>query len=614
MSWLRVLFFLLVAWPVSRAAASPLYTLDGARWRAIDTKDPSAARRAWDEMHLVAALQGLANRESPRFYLFLCSQWGVETDRFWWDWMRGEGGWLQDAEQRPLGTIGAALEAFANAFDGLVVYDEQVPATSALASTAAGIERCLPVRYDPAADSLFTELVRRRKMPVRLWLVNEDGSPKFAGPSAKNAAYRWARERWLSGDSASCGPFGAYYLDAYWLKKPAVAGIEMNTLANHDWFVARRAFFFDLSPWSDEAPVDEPGQPVGEDRATLLSILERLRDRAAGGIVKIGGFPPWPFKYTTHAGAGRHEPVPTEWEFTRLISQYDAYHEADAAGLGGMANASFYAHFPLKPAYRQPNARPTTKDWKAKGWITEAGRVAPRFFVGHYVGDYDAPSWLYKSVPAFFRDPHRGEVPLGWAFDPNLADRAPQALVYAYRHATTNDFFIAGDSGAGYLNARALTVRPESRLPSGLEAWTRYCEAMMGRWDMTITGFVLDGSAGGSTDLEYAAYRRFSPDGLGTHFEKGPGMRAGVPTCPERDLPDGEEDAVRVIADLARRSKGGPGFLWARSILKSPSWYAAISRRLREGHPEVPVEVVDPYSFFGLIRHEFSRAQADSNR
>ena len=66
-------------------------------------------------------------------------------------------------------------------------------------------------------------------------------------------------------------------------------------------------------------------------------------------------------------------------------------------------------------------------------------------------------------MPAFFPDPARGRVPLAWAFDPNLADRAPQALVYAYRHATTNDFFIAGDSGAGYLNPRALTV---GRIPS----------------------------------------------------------------------------------------------------------------------------------------------------
>ncbi|MCC7377155.1 MAG: hypothetical protein IT581_21010 [Verrucomicrobiales bacterium] len=605
-----VVWFLLFVLSPNARAASPLFTLDGARWRAVDVKNPAAARRAWDEMHLASALQGLVNRDAPRFYLFLCAEWGVETDRFWWDWMRGEGGWLRDREVRNLGGISEALEVFGEAYDGLVVYDEHVPATSALASTAAGVERSLPIRYDASPDSLFTELVRRRGMPVRLWLVNEDGTSKFTGPSAKNAAYRWARERWLGDASPSCGAFGAYYLDAYWLRKPESAGIEMNTLANHDWFIARRAFFFDLSPWSDEAPVDEPGQPVGEDRATLLSILGRLRGRAGGGIVKIGGFPPWPFKYTTHARAGRHEPVSTEWEFTRLISQYDAYHEADAAGLGGMANASFFAHYPLASAYRQPNARLTEKEWRSRGWLTESGRVAPRFFVGHYVGDYDAPSWLYKSVPKFFQDPARGQVPLGWAFDPNLADRAPQALVYAYQHATTNDYFIAGDSGAGYLNARALTVRPESQLESGLDGWTRYCQTMLGRWDMTITGFVLDGSAGASTDLEYAAYRRFSPDGLGTHFEKGPGMRAGVPTCPERDLPDGEADAARVIADLARRSMGRPGFLWARSILKSPSWYASVSRRLREEHGDLPVEVVDPYSFFGLIRREFDRADA----
>ena len=107
-----------------------------------------------------------------------------------------------------------------------------------------------------------------------------------------------------------------------------------------------------------------------------------------------------------------------------------------------------------------------------------------------------APSWLYKAVAAFFSDPQRGRVPLGWAFDPNLADRVPQALAYAYRHATTNDFFIAGDSGAGYLNPRALTVRPDSKLPPALELWTEHCERYFKRWDMSITGFMLDGAGG----------------------------------------------------------------------------------------------------------------------
>lgn len=320
-------------------------------------------------------------------------------------------------------------------------------------------------------------------------------------------------------------------------------------------------------------------------------------------MIKVGGFPPWPFKYTDFDSlGGRHGGVPTEWQFGRLISQYNGYMEADAAGLAAMANASFYQHYPLASRYRQPNPKPGLAEWKARGYVTADNRVRPGLYVGHYVGDYDAPSWLYKAVPAFFSDPERGRVPLGWAFDPNLADRAPQALVYAYRHADPNDYFIAGDSGAGYLNPRALTIRPVSGLPSGLKAWTRHCQRYYRRWGMRITGFLLDGAGGRSTDHEFAAYEQFSPDGLGTHFEQGPAIHVGVPTCPEKDLPGSVDQAADQIARIARRHPNRPSFLWARSILRTPTWYASLSERLRKGHPEARVTVVDPYTFFGLIR------------
>jgi hypothetical protein len=190
---------------------------------------------------------------------------------------------------------------------------------------------------------------------------------------------------------------------------------------------------------------------------------------------------------------------------------------------------------------------------------------------------------------------------LGWAFDPNLADRAPHVFAYAYQHATSNDFFIAGDSGAGYVNPRALTIRPDSKLPSGLGIWAAHCQQHFQRWDMTITGFVLDGSAGRSTVDEFALYRTFSPDGCGTHFERRPRIIAGIPTCPERDLPDSAVEAAAVIAAEAEKVSTDARFLWARSILKSPSWYAAVSQTLRERHPDAPVVVADPYTFFGLI-------------
>jgi hypothetical protein len=590
-----------------------VWTYDARPLRGLDLRDSARAAEVWDTMHLLAALQGLINRDAPRLYLFYCEEFGLDTDQFWFDWARTEDGWLRGTEVRAVATLEELVRQFRDRVQGLVVYDPRVPATSNAASTVAGCEGLLPVRYDPASDSIYHLLTERLRLPVRVWLVDPDGSSKFTGRgiipdldrpssgSAKVDVYRWALERYLK--SGRCAPgVAAYYLDAYWLQRPRNAGGDMHTLSNHDYFIARRGFFFDLSSWADEPPVDDPDQPPGLDHQTLLEILRALHDRAGGGMIQLGGFTPWPHKYTTHAGAGKHEPVPTEWEFSRLVSQFNAYVEADAAGLGAIANASFFQHYPLEQHYPQPNARPTAGNWRARGFLTDEGKVAPRFYVGHYVGDYDSPSWLYKAVPRFFRDPARGRVPLGWAFNPNLAERAPQAMVYARRHATTNDFFIAGNSGAGYVNVRALSVRPDSGLSSGLETWGRHCLPYYRRWDLSITGFVLDGSAGAATETEFSVYRAFSPHGLGTHFERAPAIHAGIPTCPEVDLPDAVEGAVAVIAERASKRGHGPAFLWARSILKSPAWYAGVSDKLRERHAELNIEVVDPYTFFGLVR------------
>ena len=579
-------------------APSVVYAFDAMPLRKVDLHDPAGAARVWDTMHVLAALEGLANRYAPRLYLFYCTGNGIDTDRFWFDWFRGEDGWLARSTIKPLRDLKDVIQTFRASYAGLAVYDPAVPGTSNVASTAAGTGRLLPVRYDPAPGSVFTLLSKELRIPIKLRLLNADGAPRFTG---KVDACRWAVREYL--EAGKCDPrVLAYYIDAFWTKSAGQSAPDMHTLSNHDYFIARKAFFFDLSPWGDEPPNDDPAQPLGADRKEFLHVLRTAYDKAGGAILKVGGFPPWPFKYTDAKGVGgKHPGVPTEWEFGRLISQFNGYMEADAAALSAIANASFYQHYPLASKYPQPNRKPGVEEWKARGYLTTDGKVDKKTFVGHYVGDYDSPSWLYKTVPAYFADPARGEVPLGWAFDPNLADRAPQALVYAYGHATANDFFIAGDSGAGYLNPRALTVRPDSGLPSGLDAWAENCRGYYERWGMTITGLVLDGAGGGSTDVEFAAYRRFSPDGLGTHFEKRAAIHAGVPTCGERDLPRTASEAADAIARDAAKGPW-PAFLWKRSILRRPSWYSEVSKTLKARHPQLAIEIVDPYTFFGLTK------------
>ena len=69
-------------------------------------------------MHTLAAIQGLANREAPRLYVIYCAGFGVETDQFWLDWLRGEDGWLREPELAPLTTPEEVVRTFQRLHQG----------------------------------------------------------------------------------------------------------------------------------------------------------------------------------------------------------------------------------------------------------------------------------------------------------------------------------------------------------------------------------------------------------------------------------------------------------------------------------------------------------------
>ncbi len=194
----------------------PIYTFDARPFNRVDLHSPADAAKLWDTLHLLAAMQGLANRQSARFYIFYCNGFGVDTDTFWFDWLRGEDGWLAGREVRTLLTVSEVVETLGDAFKGLVVYDPAVPATSDLASTAAGCEDLLPVRLDRTPGSVFDLLVTQMKLPVKLWLVEPDGKSRFTGqgniPDGERAVQRERKSGLLS--------LGAEALRALWIMRP----------------------------------------------------------------------------------------------------------------------------------------------------------------------------------------------------------------------------------------------------------------------------------------------------------------------------------------------------------------------------------------------------------
>ncbi|MBI4578646.1 MAG: hypothetical protein HY718_03035 [Planctomycetes bacterium] len=582
----------------------------------FDAKSEQQTARVWDYVHAVATLQGIVNRDAPRLYVRFVEAGGRNVDDYWLDRMSERGQWLAGRKRQTIPNLEALVRKYRRTIKGVVLYDPNVAATSNLASTIAGVEDLIAVRFDPAPDSVYSRLVAREpKLPVVRRLLNEDASSMFTGRgtipgsdtpstgSAKCDAYLWLKEQYIDTGKVDAG-FAAYYIDAHWIKGVRFfAAPNHHTLTNHDYFVARRAFFFDLGVWDDETPIDDPDQQPGTDGKTLQALLLSAHQQVGRQrMIHIGGFTPWAIKYTKdNPGAGgKHGGVETEWKYAQIASAYNAFMDADAVGFGAMANASFYMHFPLRDRYPQPWV--TRDDLVKRGYLTRDGKVdrQDRQFIIFYVGDWDAAAWVYQYMPIVWDHPARGNIPLMWCVSPVLDRRAPMVLDYLRRTATPNDYFAAADNGAGYLNPGMLQEPREfSGLPGGLDVWARHCKPLYERWGLTITGFIIDGFAPGLDAAGLDCYASFSPDGIVPQKIPPSLLHGTMPVIrADHDLGDDANRAAQVV--VHRVGVRRLPFHWFRAILKTPEWYAQVYEQARAANPKI--ELLDAPTFFDLYR------------
>lgn len=611
-----LLFLFLLALPVAgfTQPKQKIALFDLGYTLKLDMKSQENVHTTWDDAHTLSTLQGIVNRKSPRLYFFFIENAGINVDHYWWDKYRKPGKWLHGSDTVMYSDLLQVISAFRQDFKGAVVYDPRVAATSNVASSVSGAENLIAVRYDLSPGSLYSRLILQGpKIPVKRWLLKPDGTSMFTGKgtvpgtnrtssgSAKNDAYLWFIENYVKTGRCNTA-YGAYYLDQQWMEKPTATRINHHTLSNHDFFVSKNAFFYDLSPWGDEKATDDPGQPMGADLNTLKEFLLLAYQHNGAGkqFTYLGGFPPWAYKYTQHS-AGRHEDVETEWEYSRIISAYNAFKDADAIGFGALANASFWQHYPLKKEYKQDWV--TEAQLKARGYLDNGGKLqlGKKNYYIFYVGDYDASSWLSQTTPEIWDSPDRGKVPMMWCISPVLAQRVPMAMEYRRETASPNDYFAAADNGAGYLMPGMLqSPRAISGLPDAVDQWANHNLPWYKQWGLSITGFVIDGQAPAMNSKGLDAYAKFSPNGvvpqkvpLMSLHGNMPVLRAGEDV--NQDDPAG---AARIIVGQFR--KRNVPFHWFRNILKVPSWHVKVAEEVKKLDPDAVL--LDAPAFFELYR------------
>lgn len=542
----------------------------------VYTPAPAATpAETYDEAVAVACIQGIVNREAPRLYVLSA---GSARPQYWLDILSKGPGWLAGKERISVPDLNALAALAGENLKGAVIWDPAVPATVNVATTLAGVKDA--VALSPA---LAERVLAKWKLPVLDDLRNRfDGAESG---SRKNDAYRWAVREYLSKGLCS-----SHFLCLFEDASQARDGGGVSYVVTRDWAVRHRAFVFDLSPWGDEKPKDDPEQPLGTDLATYHMILEEtLRQSAGRHMTELTGFFSF-WKYSNVPGyASTHEPVPTEWETVYLISPYNCYQNTVSSDC---YNQSFHAHAPFTPLkQRRPEPRTT---------------VEPKAYLCILMADYDSATPLYDFMPNHWDNPGRGKIPLAWGINPNLLETYPDVIEYFYRTATPNDFFTSDASAAGYMN-------PNRVKPEYLPLFVTHNKAFFERADMTIAPMVLDWDQ--PTDAVKDAFTQFAPDGFATivmdmHGKGGtvpkPHVWKGMPvtellndTC---NFASPQQTADAMYNAIRKRGDAKPGFYFFRIVWTPPSSIIDSLDVLRKDHPEMEFEVIDPYTFFRLFK------------
>lgn len=546
----------------------------------------------YDFMRFTACLQGLLNRENPTLFV----DYVEDTDRFWFNYLRQPEKQLFGFQCRPIATVDDFFQTFSTQICscGLLVWDAAVYATANVAVSVCSVEGYLPVR----GSSPILRLVQEKTGAS----VRMDLTGKFTGTgvipdtkrpssgSKKCDAYLWAMELYLDRLSdcllANIPDAMPWDLD----KEPAFPDLQNTAMMNLDYYTSKKVFLFDLSPWGDEVPNDDPEQPLGCDKATFLELLQRMYDRSGGQkIISVSGFVPWHLKYTTYKKNGRHHEVESEWQYVELLSAYNCILDADGIGFISLPNTSIYCRCTIQEKLK--NNRPA-----------EIAAYDPdKIYVLMYMGDYDSAVWTSRFSPKFWNDPAHGSVPLAWPFNPNLSDRVPMTFEYVYHYKTANDYFVGGDSGAGYLNPTLLCEpRKHSDNPSGMQVWIEHCLKYYQKLDLDITGFLLNGALPITEDV-LKAYAEISPAGNGIHHYKPEEitMYQDVPFVTAETLIAGQDGDPEGTLDRTLQliqDANGRKFFILRSVLCSPGFMKNLVEGMKERNPAI--EVVDPYTFF----------------
>lgn len=561
-----------------------------------------------DILRLFVSLQGLINRDLKLNHIALIIEPYQSSDTFWINYMEKSGAPLENMKKVKITSFQSFLDTFQNQLKscGMILWDPDVPSTANAAATICGLDGYLPVKYDEESSGLQAKLSQMGvpvKMNLRKRFTGKGiiyGTKTASTGSAKCDVYLWMMEKYMdrcstkymvyAADGASCVSDNIIYQQDT-DSRDAFGAVN---LVSHDYGIARRAFFFDLSPVSTEAPCDDLNQKVGTDVKTMKKLFQKRYDRAGGEFGCMIGFPPWQLKYTKHNNWGSVADTTVEALFVQICTMYNMYLDASFS----QSNSSVYYHYPLKSSYKNGNKTVTEKfDSKT-------------IYIYYHLGDYDASAWATNYLWAAYQDSDRGKLPLTWAVNPGLSDRIPMLFDYMYSNLSENDTICASDSGIGYISPQYLfqddRLADGRTLPNGDQKLISVSKPYFQKFDMDIVSFIISKM---SNDC-YATYQSFAPNGS-FHYDRSKPITIykGTPYVPTKNGvgdPGNYLESAKGMYEYLITTMEGTNFLATRTICWKPSELILLTEAFEDYAsqymPGYIFKVVNAYTFMEMVK------------
>ena len=540
----------------------------------------------YDQCVTAIGLQGIFNREHEGEKLYIISKQVGYSKTY----LSEE--WVSTFDTEPVSSLQDLLTLVSPYLKAIVIWDTEVPATLNAATTIAGVEDAV----------IFTEGQYKQyasKLPEIQKVISL--VDKFDGSvtgSAKNDVYQWMISEYL--DTGKCSLTHLFSFEDSW---SARGRGDVRYLVCRDKAIFHRGFVYDLSIWQDEAPKDDPNQPLASDYNTYVSILKSISSqRGEETLTEVDGF----YNSGKYSDSGnddtftsKYKPTHVEWEVVYTFTPYGCFWNPVTESA---CNRTVHMTYELEKRL-----------WQSEPHGVELNDSDDQVYLLMIMGDYDAAGSFYTKFYDNWNDSGRGKIPLAWAVNPNLLDDYPDLIESAYQSKTDNDYFVA-NGGAGWYNPSRVK---ESMWPVYLAQHQKYFNLT----DMTIAADIWDYQA--PSQLSASFITKYSTDGIGmliaNMLRRGTGTKlyqhidskSGVVMDPiynyftRNDINECAKDLAGGVKERLR--PGHATFMMTRAVWSTPTYVMQCLDKLKTIMPDKTFHVVDPYDYFRLLEESLKK-------